>query len=292
MSTIDVHTRPGASNWRRRALDAAVVALVFAFVPALVAARFGLELDPNPGWIAVLVLAAREGSVGLLSGLLVAAVAITLATTTAGAHVAAMWSRLDSAANLSAFGACLVVSWVGAWHLRGQADLRERQRALARRAAEAEATIESLRGVITKLRSRADRTLTSLSFLRDVATRLESRDPVAAAEGAADLALARSGACAVEVRVGASGFQRLLAIRDARGPRALTPLSLRDADLCVPMRNGADAVGVIALWGVPRHALDDATSRDLAAIAAWCVPAVAIEVWRPEESTGFARRLP
>src|SRR5258705_433047 len=128
-------------------------------------------------------------------------------------------------------------------------------------------------------------------FLRDVATRLEGTDPVAAAEAAADLALARTGACAVAVKVGTGGFSRLLAVRDARGPETLAPLVIRDADLTVPIRKGNDPIGVLALWGVPRSGLDDATAHDLAVIASWCTPALAVAEWRPEEPANPARRV-
>src|SRR5690242_3286359 len=167
---------------KTRALDAFGLAVVFAFLPELVGARVGVRLEPHPGWIAVLVLAARYGSEGLFSGLIAAAGAVEVGSAVAGAGLVAPWSRLDSGPNLIAFGACLAISWVGSWHLRRQADLRERLSALSDQAAEAEGTMETLRDVVTTLRGRVDRTSTSLSFLRDVAERLEGTDPVAAAE--------------------------------------------------------------------------------------------------------------
>ena len=275
---------------RRRALDALALAVVFGFLPELGRAR-GFVLEPHPGWIAVLVLAARDGGGGFFAGLIATAAAVTAGSAITGAGLAASWSRLDSAPNLVAFAACLLVSWVGTWHLRRHTDLGERVRALSDRAAEAEATIVALRDVVATLRARVDRTSTSLSFVRDVAKRLEGSDPVAAAEGAADLVLARTGACAVEIKVGRGGFQRLLAVRDAREPGVLTHLSLRDADVKVPILNGNHRVGVIALWGVPRTGLDDATAHDLEVIASWCVPALAVAAWRPEEPAGSVRRV-
>ena len=284
---LDPQARPAL---RRRALEAFGLAVVLGFIPELAAARAGV-LEPHPAWIAVLILAARDGSGGFFAGLIAAASAVSVGSAIAGNGLAIAWSRVDSGPNLIAFGACLTVSWVASWHLGRHADLCERQRALSNRAAEGEATIETLRGVVATLRTRVDRTSTSLSFLRDVAARLEGTDPVAVAEGAADLALARTGACAVQVKVGMGGFQRLLAVRDARGPKAIAPLALRDADLTVPIRNGNDQVGVIALWGVPRSGIDDATANDLAVIASWCVPALAIAVWRPEMAAGRAERV-
>lgn len=275
----------------RRVLDALGFAVALAFLPELAASRAGVVLDPHPGWIAVLILGARDGSGGFFAGLIAAAGAVAVGSAIAGTGLATTWSRVDSGPNLIAFGACLTVSWVASWHLRRHAALCERQRALSDRAAASETTLEALRDVVATLRARVDHTWTSLSFLRDVAARLEGRDPVAAAEGAADLALARTGACAAQVKVGMGEFQRLLAVRDARGLEALEPLTLRDADLTVPIRNGTDRVGVIALWGIPRSGLDDATAHDLEVIASWCVPALAIAAWRPNEPASGARRV-
>ena len=274
---------------RRRALDAFALAVVFGLLPELARSR-GVVLEPHPVWIAVLILAARDGSGGFFAGLIAAAAAVAAGSAIAGTGLAGPWGRLDSASNLIAFGACLMISWVASWHLRRHADLSERLRAHSDHAAEAEATIVALRDLVATLRARIDRTSSSLSFIRDVASRLDGRDPVTAAEGAADLALARTGARAAEVKVG-KGFQRLLAVRDAREPGVLTPLVLRDADVRVPIRNGNHLVGVIALWGIPGSGLDEATTHDLELIASWCVPALAVEAWRPEKPPNNARRV-
>jgi hypothetical protein len=185
-----------------------------------------------------------------------------------------VWKGLDSTPSLIAFGGCLIVSWIASWHLRREADLSRRLHALQDRSREARAEFETLSDAVATLRARVDRTSTSLSFLRDVATRLEGRDPVAAAEAAADLALARAGASAATVRVGPGGFQRLLAVRDARGPHLLGALDARSADLSVPLRDGSDCVGILALWGVSRSVRDEATTHDLAVIASWCARAL------------------
>src|SRR5436309_569819 len=244
----DRQNRPGPG---RLALDAIGLAVTCAFIPELVATRAGVVLEPHPGWIAVLVLAARYGGGGCFAGLTAAAGAVGIATLVVGLGVSTLWGRIDSGPNLIAFGACLAVSWVASWHLRRQEELRERVSKTSDRAAEAEAKNEALRDVVATLRARVDRTSTSLSFLRDVAAGLGGTDPIAAAEGAADLALARTEASAAAVKVGRNGFQRVLAVRDARGPDALAPLALRDADLTVPIRSGSDRIGVIALWGIP-----------------------------------------
>src|SRR2546427_1754978 len=108
---------------RRRTLDAFGLAVALAFLPELLGARTGVVLEPHPGWIAVLILAARYGSGGLFTGLLAAAGAVGIGSAGAGAGLMAPWSRLDSGPNLIAVGACLAGSGIASWHLRRQADV-------------------------------------------------------------------------------------------------------------------------------------------------------------------------
>jgi hypothetical protein len=70
----------------------------------------------------------------------------------------------------------------------------------------------------------------------------------------------------------------------------LTPATLREADLTVPISYKGGRLGVIVLWGVPRAGLDRATAHDLAVIASWCAPAVRIASWIPEEASRVERR--
>ena len=269
--------------WRRRALEAIGLAVACGLLPELARARLGGVLEPHPGWIAVAVLAARGGAGGLLAGLVATAFAVGIGSAVAGNGLAATYV-LDSGPNLIAFGACLLVSWAASWHLRRQADLTERLRTLSDRATEAKATIEALSEAVAMLRRRADRTATSLSFVREVAGRLMGGDPVAAAEAAADLALARTGASAAAIRVGVGRSRHLLAVRDARGSRGLAPLALYGADRCEPIRNGGVEVGDITLWGIPGPALDEAMAHDLEVVASWCAPALATAAWRAGET--------
>ena len=107
-------------------LDAAWLAIAFAFLPELLAARAGVTLQPHPGWIGVLAVAAWYGPGGLLAGLIAAAGAAGIGSAVAGTGAAAWWGHLESGANQIAFGACLVVSSVASWHLRQHADLSEK----------------------------------------------------------------------------------------------------------------------------------------------------------------------
>src|SRR5258707_15320318 len=66
----DREAQPGPG---RRALEALALALALAFLPELARARYGAVLEPHPGWIAVLVLAARYGSGGVFPRFVAAA---------------------------------------------------------------------------------------------------------------------------------------------------------------------------------------------------------------------------
>jgi len=267
-------TGPAQPTLRARALEALALAVLLGALPEWVELRSGIALEPHPGWIVVLILAARYGGSGLFAGLVAAAGAIAGVTAIAGAGLSSVWSELHSAPSLIAFGGCVIVSWIASWHLRRQAELSRRLRERRDRSREMRAAMETLSSTVAKLRSRVDRTSTSLSFLRDVAVRLEGGDPVAAAEAAVDLALARTGASAAAVRVGPGGFQRLLAVRDARGPQDLGSLDARSADLSVPLRDSKGYIGVLSLWGVSRPDRDETTAHELAVIASWCAAAL------------------
>ncbi|MGH9868510.1 MAG: hypothetical protein ACREAA_10155 [Candidatus Polarisedimenticolia bacterium] len=267
-----------------RVLEALGLAFVFVFLPELPWARSGPVLEPHPGWIAVLVLSARYGSHGFLAGMAAAAATVGLGSAIGGAGLAGSLSHLESGPNLVALGACLAVSWVASCHTHRQAVLCKQLQVLSDRAGHAESMVQALQGVVETLRSRVDRTSASLSFLRDVASRLEGTDPVAAAEGAADLALVRSGASVVALKVGTGDSERRLVVRDAGGPDSFMPADLRSAELCVPIRAGSDRVGVIELWGLPRTTLDRATAHDLAVIASWCGPVLSHALWQQEAS--------
>src|SRR3989442_15433700 len=76
--------RQVAPALRRRALDVFGLAVALAFLPELAAARAGVVLEPHPGWIAVLVLAARYGSGGLFAGLIASTGAVGIGSAGAG----------------------------------------------------------------------------------------------------------------------------------------------------------------------------------------------------------------
>ena len=82
-----------------RAVEALVLTIVFAVLPELPQVNAGAVLDPHPGWIAVLVLAARYGGPGLFTGLFAAACGIGLGSVIAGAGLAVSWGGLLAPAS-------------------------------------------------------------------------------------------------------------------------------------------------------------------------------------------------
>src|SRR5690242_18213197 len=123
MSISDRAARPTWYARSRRTLEAPALAALLAFAPELLRLRAGITLMPHPGWIAVLVLAARDGSAGLLAGLIASAAAIGVAALVAGAPWPRAYAGLTAGPNLIACAACLTVSWIASWHLRQQAEL-------------------------------------------------------------------------------------------------------------------------------------------------------------------------
>src|SRR5258705_5596784 len=91
---------------RGRALDAFGLVVALAFLPEFVGARAGVVLQPHPGWIAVLVLAARYGSGGLFTGLIAGACAVGIGSAVAGSRPRGSWGRLPPGAHLIPVCAC------------------------------------------------------------------------------------------------------------------------------------------------------------------------------------------
>src|SRR5258705_8558741 len=88
-----VPTDAARPTLRRRVIDAFALAFALAFLPELFAARAGAVLEPHPGWIAVLVLAARYGSGGLFAGLIASAAAVGIGSAGPGPRAPAARGR-------------------------------------------------------------------------------------------------------------------------------------------------------------------------------------------------------
>jgi hypothetical protein len=268
-------------------LEAIGLSLLFALLPEILLRNEGRILEPHPFWIAILVLSARYGIEGFVSGMGAAFAGAALGSMIASSEASLLPAGIDSPSNLVFLAACMIVSWVGSLHCNRENKLREEIREAEKRRVYAEETSAAVSEVVAALRTRADCTSSSLTFLRDVATRLEGDNPTAAAEAAADLALIRSGASAVAVKVkmGEDGNQKLWALRTPGSGSDvdeyhLLPLSHR----CVPIQSGNRPVGTLELWGIPENALTDQTTHDLSVIASWCGKALSSLARQAQES--------
>jgi hypothetical protein len=247
----------------------------------------------HPGWLLVLLLAARYGSGGLFAGAICAAAGVALASLCAGTGLGPLAARTSALGDLGAVVASAMVAWVADSRQRRGAALASQMTALEERARSAEDSVAQLTETALALRVRADRTETSLAFLYEVAVRMASSAPRDTAEAALELALARTGARAGLVEIADGSRLRMLATRgslDALAPpvqrdrtaraaqehrravqaRDVADVRICDSDLAAPIlsRDGR-ALGVIALRGVPFAALGAASLSDLNIVACW-----------------------
>jgi hypothetical protein len=247
----------------------------------------------HPGWLLVLLLAARYGSGGLFAGVICAAAGAALASLCAGTGLGPLAARTSTLGDLGAVVASAMVAWVADSQQRRGAALASQMTALEERARGAEDSVAQLTETALALRVRADRTETSLAFLYDVAVRMASSAPRDTAEAALELALARTGARAGLVEIADGSRLRTLAARgslDAFAPprqrdrtacaaqehrravqaRDVAGVRICDSDLAAPILSpDGRALGVIALRGVPFAALEAAALSDLNIVACW-----------------------
>lgn len=251
---------------------------------------------PHVAWIAVIVIAARYGTEGLLLTLPLVWGPLVAVAGLLGAF-AALQTRLDRADDLAAMVAAVLVGWIASTHERRHGDLAVTLEAARDRAAAQHALLGQFEDACLALGARADRLEVSLTFLRHVAARLEGGDPQAAAEATLQLAMARTGARAGLVQLESSGrsMSTLAAVgiwsaSDAVSPnlnadravaaafRTRQPVRAAeldsatggDADLAAPLLDSAGCpVGVLALRGVPHGGTSPATLHDLAVVSGW-----------------------
>jgi hypothetical protein len=254
------------------------------------------DLRPHLLWIATLVLAARYGVHGLIASLTANVLSLALASVLVGQGVGWIGARAQSASELLAFVGAVAVAWVAGGHERRKASLAAAAAAAAAEASEAQAGFAELRTITDALGQRADRAEVSISFLRDIAARLESDDAEAGASAAMELAIGRLGARAGVVLLHDGARLRSFAHQgtwsvDAASPpdlfqdrtaqrafelgRVVTGLDVDsvgplDSDMAAPiLRADGTAVGVLAVRGVAFEVLVPAAMRELSAIARW-----------------------
>jgi hypothetical protein len=266
------------------------LALLISPADAALSAR-----GPHVAWIAVILMAARYGTEGLLLALplvwgpLLAAAAFLNA-------FGALTARFDRADDLAGLAAAVLVGWVASTHERRHGDLTTKLEVSRQRSVAQQSLLDEFEEAFLGLCGRADRLELSLSFLRDVAARIEGDDPEAAAEATLDLALARLGARAGLVQrlsddVGRSPLAAagawstgggaadlsgdhavMAAIRTRLPVRAgdLADASASDADLVVPLLDAASVlIGVLAVRGVPQGGTSPAALQDLTVMGGW-----------------------
>jgi hypothetical protein len=264
----------------------------------------------------VALLATRYGSRGLGVGLLVGWGATALVALMLRVPMALVLGRTTSGADLGTLAGVVLIGWVASIHERRTAELSATVASLKERCADDHRMVGELRTAAVALRGRADRLETSLTFLRDVASRLEGTDPFAAAQAGLDLAMARTGARAGMVAVldengqggltgiassGAWNTPDLLgdrtaaaALRNRRGTRAIdiSDGGSTDSDLVAPIMAGKGdrLVGLMALRGVPQGGSSAAALHDLSLVATWCAKAVSNDL-NADRTRGGARLL-
>jgi hypothetical protein len=284
---------------RRLVLEAAVgTAVVLAAVALLVRApHFGWgALRPHPVWLVVLALSARYGARGLLAAMPVAWGALALLAGPWRSAPSQALAALATPAELGALVAAIAVGWIASVHERRSVDLEEKVQALMTRATHDVAALAELRRAALALRSRNDRLDLALTFLRDVARRIDGGDLGAAAEAALALVVARLGARAgaalarspegTLVIVAAAGAWDPTqppgndatvgeALRSGQAVRAidLPGAGPGDSDLAAPIVVDGETVGVLTVRGVAR--VGAAALRDLVVVAEWLEAAFA-----------------
>jgi hypothetical protein len=291
------------------AREAVVVAVLVAGLTALVAPRdLGAGLAPHPAWAAVILLSARYGSRGF--GFALAALCGTLALIAIAMGLAVgplLAVASNSLPDLAALAVSVLVAWISSAHERRIADLSARGAELAQKGTGDDTIVAELRDAAMALRARADRLDHSLTFIRDVAARLEGGDPLMGSQAALELAIARTGARAGVVQlVGDRGRLRTVAslgawtLLRARPPDVLLDRTIKAAlesaapvraidlpdladladaardqsDVATPIVDEAgEVLGVLALRGVPADSLCHTLVHDIGLIARWCAKA-------------------
>jgi len=294
------------------AREAVVVAILVAGLTAFAAPRdLGAGLAPHLGWAAVILLSARYGSRGF--GFALVALWGTLALTAIATGLALgplLAVAGKSLPDLTALAVSVLVAWISSAHERRIADLSARAAELAQKSAGDDTIVAALGDAAMALRARADRLDHSLTFIRDVAARLEGGDPLVCAHAALELAIARTGSRAGVVQlVDARGRLRTVAslgawtLLRARPPDLLLDRTIKAAfesaapvraidlphvadvadvadvaeagcdqsDVATPITDDAgEVLGVLALRGVPADSLCHALVHDIGLIARWC----------------------
>ena len=251
-------------------------------------------------------MAARYGVRGFLVVMALAWGALAALAVPSGFGALRTLDVMATSSELGALAAAVLVAWIASAHDRRQLAQAERLAELEKKSAADNAAIEELRNATLALRSRSDRLDMSLTFLRDIAHRLDGTDANAASEAALELVITRLGARAAAVEMlspGGNGTPELAttssrgiwnpegtdrtALAALRTGRATRALDLRDggagdSDVAAPVMDATGAVrGVLVARGLPGGGVGATAVRDLGVIADWLAPVLTVEAARP-----------
>src|SRR5882724_2384711 len=186
----------------RTLVSSRVVAREAAAAALLSPRDLGASVAPHPGWVAVMLLSARYGSRGFGLAFLAVSGALTMSALALDIGLGPLATLAsNSAPDLGALVACVLIAWISSGHERRIGDMTARAAELEKKNGDDRAVIAELRDAAVTLRARADRMDHSLTFVRDVARRLEGDDALEGLQEALELALARTGARAGVVQL-------------------------------------------------------------------------------------------
>ena len=308
------------------AREALIVAMLVAGLTALLAPRdLGFGVAPHPGWAAVILVSARYGSRGFGLALFAVWGTLTLTALAMGVSLGPLLSAAgNSVPDLIALVLSILVAWIASAHERRIDDLSVRGVELAQKSTGDDAIVAELQGAAMALRARADRVDHSVTFMRDVAARLEGGDPLLGSQAALELAIARTGSRAGVVQlVDERGRLRTVAslgawtLLRARPPDVVLDRTIKAAfesgasvravdflaelaeagrdksDVAMPITDEAgEVLGILALRGVPPDSLSHALVHDLGLIARWCAKANASRGLAVDRTTPARRNHP
>jgi hypothetical protein len=253
----------------------------------------------HPGWIPVILLAARYGPRGLFWSLAIMIGALSIFDLIDGGNLSGLDARSHLATDLLALMTATLVAWVGMMHEGRMARAQHRLDHSLEQTARAEATEHALQDNLGYLRNRLDRLELSLSVWRDLAGRIARGDMADAADAAIELCFLRTGATAGRVQlrdgdnltpIAGRGTWVMPAVRfrekglDATVQAALVGKKLAlatpdatetDSAVAMPIVDASGVVlGILALRALPEGGLKPADLHDLELIAAWLAPAL------------------
>jgi hypothetical protein len=256
------------------------------------------HLGFHPMWIAVLVLAAHYGSLGLFLSLGLGVGALAVASELLGGSLEGLSLRATNTSDVFALAASLAVAWLAMLQERKIARLHQQVLQAERNHVQTHEALQAFQEHVKPLRARYQRIDLSVTMWRDLSNRIVSGDVQQAARAALDLGAIRSGATAGAVywaegnRIGTLArfgneaessdiaVDRTVraAVHRRRGVLALevegaTP---SDSDIAAPIIDASGVVlGVIALRGVSATRLSASDVNDLIVVAEWLAPALA-----------------